>query len=167
MPSTIRRIIAGAAAGVIGTAAMDAVWYRRYRQGGGDAGPVEWDLSTGSTGSFDEASTPGQVGEAVAEAIGVDLPDDAAGVTTDVVHWLTGISYGVGHALLHDERGVVTGGLATGMTAFLNSYLTLGAAGFYQPIWDYEAEELAKDLGAHLAYGLAAAAAYRVLRRRG
>jgi hypothetical protein len=33
----------------------------------------------------------------------------------------------------------------------------------YKPIWKYDAETLAKDLSAHLVYGLAPATALRVL----
>ena len=39
----------GVIAGIVGTAAMDLVWYRRYRNGGGDA--------SFATGSSDRRST--------------------------------------------------------------------------------------------------------------
>ena len=39
----------------------------------------------------------------------------------------------------------------------------LPAAKLYKPIWEYDRKTLAKDLGAHLVYGLATASAFRVL----
>jgi hypothetical protein len=39
-------------------------------------------------------------------------------------------------------------------------------AKLYKPIWEYDAETLAKDLSAHLAYGLATAATFGLLERR-
>jgi len=41
----------------------------------------------------------------------------------------------------------------------------LGAAGIYEPIWRYDKETLAKDLSAHLVFGVATAAAYRLVAR--
>lgn len=155
-------IVKGAVAGAVGTLAMDAVWFRRYRDGGGEQGFADWEFATDTT-SFEDAAAPGKVGQRVAEKAGVDLPDETAGLTTNVVHWLTGVGYGIGHALSQHRRGVVTGGVLTGVGAFLNSYASLGALGIYEPIWEYDRETLAKDLTAHLAFGLATAAAFRAL----
>lgn len=160
--SLIRRIVTGAVAGAAGTLAMDLLWYSRYRRGGGDQPFTEWEFSS-ATSSFDEASAPGEVGKMAADAVGVELPDEAAGPTTDVVHWLTGIGYGVGHGLLQDGRGPVAGGMLTGLGAFSNSYATLGALGVYDPIWEYDAETIRDDVTAHLTFGLAAGATYRLL----
>ena len=33
----------------------------------------------------------------------------------------------------------------------------------YKPIWEYDAKTLAKDLGAHIAYGAGTAGAFRLL----
>lgn len=158
----IATILKGALAGAAGTLAMDAVWYRRYRSGGGDDPFAAWEFSADTT-SFEEASAPGKVGRMAAEKVGIDLPDETAGLTTNVVHWLTGIGYGIGHAVLQRRRGLLGGGVSTGVGAFLNSYATLGALGVYDPIWEYDRETLAKDLSAHLAFGLATATAFRLL----
>jgi hypothetical protein len=45
----------------------------------------------------------------------------------------------------------------------LQSYAVLVPAKLYKPIWEYDVPTLAKDLSAHLVYGLAAAATLRVL----
>jgi hypothetical protein len=160
----LRRVVAGAAAGAAGTLAMDLVWYRRYRKDGGTGGFTDWELAT-SIRSFDEAPAPGKAGKKIADAVGVDLPDEAAGVTTNVMHWLTGVGYGLGHGLLHHRRSLLVGGLATGAGAIANSYVTLGALGIYKPVWQYDRDTLLKDLSAHLVFGLATSLVYRVLAR--
>lgn len=162
MRRLLQRLVAGVLAGAAGTLAMDLVWYRRYRQGGGDDGFADWEFAT-STTSFDDASAPGQVGKKLADIVGVDLPDGQAGVTTNVMHWLTGIGYGLSHAALQDGRGRLLGGALTGAGAFSNSYATLGAMGIYEPIWTYDRDTLQKDLSAHLAFGIATSLTYRIL----
>jgi len=159
--SIVGKVVRGAVAGAVGTAAMDLVWYRRYRAGGGEDGFRDWEFATGTT-SYEQAGAPAKVAEKAASAVGADLPDDTAATATNVVHWLTGLGYGVARALL-GPGGVAVGGAATGVGAFLNSYATLGAMGIYDPIWEYDRETLTKDLTAHLTFGLATAAAYRLL----
>ena len=39
----------------------------------------------------------------------------------------------------------------------------LPQAGLYKPIWKYDVETLAKDLSAHLAYGVTTATAFWLL----
>lgn len=163
MTTLVRRAAAGAIAGAVGTLAMDLIWYARHRQGDGDEPFTDWEFSA-STDSFEDASAPGRVGKRIADTLGVDLPDEAAGETSNVMHWLMGVGYGVGHGVLNDGRSTVAAGLLTGVGAFANSYATLGVIGVYEPIWEYDAETLWKDLSAHLAFGLATSAAYRLLR---
>ncbi|MFU8840112.1 MAG: hypothetical protein ACNA8R_05260 [Nitriliruptoraceae bacterium] len=162
MTSFVTRIALGAVAGAIGTVAMDLVWYGRYRRGGGEDGPLTWEFA-GSVASFEEASAPGQVGKRLADTVGVTLPDSAAATTTNAMHWLTGAGYGVAHALLLDGRPPLPAGVATGAGAVANSYATLGAMGIYEPIWRYDAATIAKDVTAHLVFGVATSLAYRAL----
>ncbi|MFO8076832.1 MAG: hypothetical protein R6T85_12025 [Egibacteraceae bacterium] len=161
-----RRLLTGMAAGLVGTVAMDLLWYGRYRRGGGEGGIVDWEFASG-TASFAEASAPGQVGRIVADALGVDLPEASAATTTNVVHWLTGAGYGLAHGLLLDRPGVAAAGVATGLGAVANSYATLGALGVYEPPWAYDAATLRDDVSAHLVFGLATSLAYRLLRGQG
>lgn len=160
--SLFRRIVAGAIAGGIGTLAMDYVWYSRYKRGGGEDGFVDWEFAT-STTSFEEASAPGQAGKKMADAVGLELPHDAAGDTTNVMHWLTGVGYGVGHGVFQHRRNPMIGGAVTGAGAFANSYAMMGAMGIYEPIWEYDRETLGKDLSAHLVFGVTTGLAYRIL----
>lgn len=163
----VRNLGRGAVAGALGTLAMDALWYRRYRDGGGEEAFLDWELA-GATSSFDEAGAPAKMGKRIADAVEIDLPDDAAGTVTNVVHWLTGVGYGaVVQAVVADRRNVAASGLATGVGAFAASYAVLGSLGLYQPIWEYEADTLRDDLTAHLAFGAVTALAFRVLSWRG
>lgn len=161
------RVAKGVVAGAVGTLAMDLLWWSRHRRAGGQDSFTEWSFSSNSTSSFEEASAPGQVGRRAAGLVGVDLPDEVAGTTTDVVHWLTGAGYGTAHALLNDgrRRRPLVAGLLTGAGAFVNSYATLGAIGVYEPIWEYDAATLAQDLSAHLLFGAATGLAHAALSR--
>jgi hypothetical protein len=155
----VGRAARGALAGVVGTLAMDVLWWSRYRRGGGRDGFADWELATGTT-SFDDAPAPGRVGQRVAQLAGFDLPDERAAATTNVVHWLTGVGYGAAHGVLHDRRRSLVGGMLTGLTAFVSSYATLGPLGVYEPIWEYDGRTLAQDLSAHLVFGVVTGAAY-------
>jgi len=42
-------------------------------------------------------------------------------------------------------------------------YVVLPLLGVYKPIWEYDLETLGKDLSAHLVFGTATAAAFRLL----
>ncbi|MDQ3177638.1 MAG: hypothetical protein M3Q72_08840, partial [Actinomycetota bacterium] len=89
----LRSAVVGVAAGAVATLAMDLVWYRRFREGGGDASFSEWALTSSAT-SFDEAPAPAQVGKLVADAVGVELPTSSIAAANTVVHWATGSSWG-------------------------------------------------------------------------
>jgi hypothetical protein len=156
----------GAVAGAIGTLAMDALWYARSRRDGGTRPFHEWELS--SAEDFDGAGAPAEVGRRVVRRVlGRDLPDRAASTTADVVHWSTGVQWGALFGLAGGMGRVPppVSGLVLGVVAWGTAYGVLGAAGIYQPIWQYDATTLAKDLSAHLVFGLASAAAFDVLRR--
>lgn len=164
MSTLIRRLTRGAIAGAAGTVAMDLFWYRGYRERGGEQPFARWAFSSGID-SFEDAGPPAQLAEKLAERLGVELPERAAGTVSDVVHWLTGTGYGalVQGLVIHDRRNPAASALATGGVAWLNAYVTLGAVGLYKPIWEYDRKTLAKDLTAHLAYGAGTALTYRAL----
>jgi hypothetical protein len=44
-----------------------------------------------------------------------------------------------------------------GVGVWAAGYVVLPAFGVYEPIWNYDAETLRKDLSAHLVFGVAAA----------
>lgn len=165
MAGLVGRLTRGVLAGMAGTLAMDLLWWSRHRRGGGKDGFTDWEFASGAS-SFEEAGPPAKVGQRAAGLVGIDLPDEVAGTTTNVVHWLTGVGYGVGHALRRsDGSHPLRSGVTTGVGAFASSYVTLGAMGLYEPIWEYDAETLAKDLSAHVLFGAATGLTYAALSR--
>jgi hypothetical protein len=155
----------GTFAGLIGTATMDLVLYRRYKRAGGTDGLFDWEFSSG-TDSYDAAAAPAQVGKRIVEGIlQTELEPRTARSMNNVVHWATGVLWGATHgALAGSARKPRAGyGLATGTLAWLASYALLAPAKLYNPIWEYPGSVLAKDLSAHLAYGLGTGAAFQIL----
>lgn len=147
---------------------MDLVWYSRYRRGGGTDGFGDWELSAG-TEDFEHAGTPAQVGRRLARDLAhVELPDSAAALTNNVVHWATGVQWGAlyGVAAAAGLKPGLRSGVLLGIVACSTSYVVLPALGLYKPIWAYDGPTLAKDYSAHLAFGSAAGAACWALRRR-
>jgi uncharacterized membrane protein YagU involved in acid resistance len=96
---------------------------------------------------------------------GRELPPERAGLVNNVTHWgygiLGGVQYGIVAESLRTPR--VRYGLAFGASVWAASYVVLPAAKLYKPIWEYDRVTLAKDLSAHLVYGVATATALRLL----
>jgi hypothetical protein len=154
----------GVLAGVVGTCAMDLVWYGRYRAGGGDSSFGDWEFRSEIDG-FEHAPAPAKVGKIVASKVNIDLPDSAASLTNNVVHWATGVSWGITASLLRPLPGVgaLKSGLVAGVAAWSTSYAVLPKLGVYKPITEYDAKTLWKDLSAHLVFGAAVGSASFVL----
>jgi hypothetical protein len=161
----IGALVRGMVAGAMGTAAMDLVWFYRYKRGGGESSFIEWEFSVGLD-DWSKASAPGQLGKRLFEAFFQrELSPRWAALTNNVMHW----SYGMGWGGLY---GLVAGsathvrirwGLPFGSVVWGASYVILPQAGVYKPIWEYDVPTLAKDLSAHLVYGVSTAAAFRAL----
>jgi len=58
-----------------------------------------------------------------------------------------------------------TEGVLFGPTVWLSSYVVLPLVKIYEPIWDYDVKTLAKDLSAHLVFGLTTATLFAAARR--
>jgi hypothetical protein len=154
----------GVVAGAVGTMALDAYWYVRYRAGGGTTGPLRWEFVTEQ--DWDRISAPGRLGRKLIEGVtGKPLAPRWAPLVNNVMHW----GYGVGSAAVY---GVVAGslrkprplyGVPFGVIVWLNGYAVLPLAHVYKPIWEYDATTLATDLGGHLVYGLATGATFAAL----
>ena len=160
-------IARGLVAGAIGTAAMDALLFSRYRRGGGEGSFGSWELSSGVTG-WEDAPAPAHVGKRLVEGLfGVELPPSRASLVNNVTHWgygiLGGAQYGVAAASLPKSR--IRHGLPFGASVWASGYVMLPAMKLYEPIWKYDARTLANDLSAHLVYGLATATGLRLLSR--
>jgi hypothetical protein len=160
----------GVAGGIVATAAMDALWYRRYRAEGGEDGFSTWEFSTPANTFDDDAPAPARVAKRIADTVGFELPDSSVATANNLVHWTTGVGWGkvAGLASAALPLPALVVGLVTGATAWGTSYAVLGAAGIYRPIAEYDSETLWKDLSAHLVFGAALGAALTIFgpRRR-
>jgi hypothetical protein len=163
-----RSLGAGALAGALGTVAMDLLWYRRYRREHGRRGFAHWEFADDVV-SWDTAPAPGQVGRKVEQLVLRRTPPEAwARPTTNVVHWATGVGWGLNLALARSARPRSRAlGLALGPAAWLASYAVLPLIKVYKPIWKYDARTLGKDLSAHLVYGVVAAVGFELLTAAG
>lgn len=166
MAKFIRGAFAGAAAGALGTLAMDLVWYRRYRSGGGTQAFVAWETSEGTDG-YENAAAPARTAKAVADMVGITLPDSTARTVNNVVHWITGIGWGKAHGIVASVVGTSTPllGPLTGVAAWSTSYAVLPTLGVYQPMGEYDKDVLKQDLTAHLVFGAVMGVTYRMLTR--
>ena len=144
---------------------MDLELYRRYRRGGGKDSLWRWEFASGVM-TWDEASAPGHVGEKVERLVTGQPPPDAwARTTTNLVHWATGIGWGLQYGALAGvtSRHRWLRAVALGPTAWLSGYVVLPLAGVYKPIWEYDVRNLAEDLSAHFVYGGATSTAFALL----
>jgi hypothetical protein len=148
---------------------MDAVWYARYRRGGGDKAPLAWEFGL-DVERWEDAPAPAQLGRRLFRAItGRDLPVEKAALVNNVMHWGYGIGWGAafgaveGSPRTRSRLSVATGGVPFGAAVWASSYATLPLVGLYKPIWEYDAAVLTRDLTAHLAYGLGTSATYALL----
>ena len=161
-------VVRGVVAGTIGTLAMDLVWFTRYKRGGGKSGFADWEFSS-EIHTWEQAPAPAQVGKRLVEGVfRVELPHHRARLVNNIVHWATGVlggaQYGLAAGSIRAPR--VWYGVPFGATVWGSGYVVLPAAGLYQQIWEYDRETLAKDLSAHLVYGLTTAAVFNGLSSR-
>jgi hypothetical protein len=157
--------IRGAVASALGTLAMDASLYRRYRHDGGDSAFAGWESSEGIV-SWEDAPAPALVGKQLLERVlGHELSPRYARSLNNATHWGYGIAAGVGYGLIvgSRRRPEVWFGLPFGAAVWASGYAVLPQFGVYEPIWKYDLETLGKDLSAHLIFGTATAAAFALL----
>jgi Family of unknown function (DUF6789) len=160
----IRSAIAGAVGGLVGTFAMDLLWYRRFRAGGGTQRFLAWETSEGTDG-YENAPAPARTAKVVADMAGVDLPDSTARAVNNIVHWITGIGWGKAYGVTSSVLGTSSPlfGPVMGVVAWGTSYAALPRLGVYQPMSEYEVDVLWEDLSAHLVYGAVLGITYRML----
>lgn len=164
----IGAIVAGAFAGVAGTAAMDAVGWARARRDGEKASFGAWELAEGVDG-WDGAPAPAEVGRRLAEGyLKRPLPNRLARPVTNAVHWGTGAGWGAVLGIVAGTMPLspVAGGLAFGSAVWLASYAALVPPGIYKPMREYDAVTLWKDWSGHAVFGIAASAIMRAITPR-
>jgi hypothetical protein len=162
--SMVRPIATGVAAAALGTLAMDVSIYRRYRHDGGAEAFPAWEFSDGLT-SWDNAPAPARVAKKLLEQLlGRDVPPRYARALNNATHWGMGLGTGAAYGLLVGTMGSkVRYGVPFGAAVWAGGYVVLPRLGVYEQIWKYDLETLAKDLGAHLVFGTATAAAFALL----
>jgi hypothetical protein len=147
----LRSVVVGAAAGAVGTVALNATTYA--------------DMAIRGRPS---SSVPSQVVERLAEKAGFDLSsDDSAtqnrksglgALSGYVVGLGVGTAYGLVRPLLGDVP-VGRAGVALGLAAMAGSDVPAAALGVTNPA-EWSAASWASDIVPHLAYGLVSAIAY-------
>ena len=160
-------VVRGAVAGAAGTAAMDTLLFSRYRRSGGESSFPDWEFSSGLT-TWKDAPAPAHVGKRLVEGVfDRSLPAKRAALVNNVTHWGYGVLAGVQYAILAGSqmRRRVRWGLPFGATVWASGYVVLPVAKLYEPIWRYDRKTLARDLSAHLVYGLGTAGVLRLLAR--
>lgn len=162
-------VVRGMVAGAAGTVAMDTVWFARYRSSGGASGFASWEFSSGLC-RWDQAPAAAKVGKRLVEGLFQrELPEREAALVNNLTHWaygvLAGIQYGIVAGSLRTPR--IRYGLPFGAAVWACGYAVLPEVGLYKPIQEYDRDTLAKDLSAHLAYGLGTAAAFNLSDLRG
>jgi len=163
--SAVGPAVRGVAASGPGTLAMDASLYRRYRHDGGDVAFPAWESSAGLDG-WENAPAPALVAKRLLEGVlGHELPPPYARFLNNATHWGFGLAAGGGYGLLLGSRRTpkLWYGLPFGAAVWASGYVVLPLLGVYEPIWKYDLKTLANDLSAHLVFGTATAAAFRLL----
>jgi hypothetical protein len=158
-------MVRGVAASAVGTLAMDTLLYRRYRRDGGTAAFPGWESSEGVV-SWENAPAPALVAKRSLEGVlHHDVPPRYARALNNATHWGFGLATGAVYGLLlgPGRTSKLWYGLPFGAAVCANGYVVLPLLGAYKPIWEYDLVTLAKDLSAHLVFGTATAAAYRLL----
>jgi hypothetical protein len=161
-------VAGGILAGAIGTVSMDTARYVMYRRAGGTDSPRAWEF--GPVDSWEKAPDPGQAVRRLIEGFTQrKIPDRWAWLTSTAAHWGYGSAAGAAYGVLAGSlpRPRARYGLPFGAAVWAGSYVVLPAAGLYQPIWEYDAKTLAKDLSAHLAYGTGTGVTFWLLAKHG
>jgi len=157
-------VVSGLLAGVAGTVGLDTVRYLEYRRGGGKDSPLAWEFAP--VDSWEKAPEPGQVVKRLVEGFTQrEIPDRWAWLISTAAHWGYGSTWAALYGILAGSlrRPHPAYGLPFGTAVWASGYAALPQAGLYKQIWEYDSKTLAKDLGAHLAYGACTGVAFWLL----
>jgi hypothetical protein len=140
----LRALTRGVLAGATGTAAMTAAQTAYYKATGAES-----------------STTPAEVAKRIVRGVlQRDVSEDRTETLNTAMHWLYGTSWGAlyGLAARRPTLGVVFGTVVWGA-----SLVELPAMKLAPPVWEMPPSSIGPDLGFHLVYGTAVAAAHRVL----
>jgi hypothetical protein len=162
--SVLNSILRGAGAGAVGTLAMDTLLYRRYLRGDGRSSFLAWESSDGVE-RWESAPAPALVAKQLIERLTKsEVPARHARTLNNLTHWGFGLANGALYGLaLRSRRSKTRYGLPFGAAVWASGYVVLPRLGVYEQIWKYDLETLERDLGAHVVFGTATAAAFALL----
>jgi hypothetical protein len=166
--SPMGAIAGGALAGAVGTVAMDLIWFARYRRGGGTSTFIDWEFARGLR-DWEAAPAPAQVGKRLVEGfLQRELKPELAAPMTNVMHWGYGMFWGILYGIVAGTQPHPKAryGAVLGPVVWASAYAVLPPSGIYKPMWEYDAKTLARDLSAHIGYGMATAGTFRALASR-
>jgi hypothetical protein len=152
-PSPWRGALAGLAAGLVASAAMDA--FQRLA------------ATLSDSGGGDESATSRAADRVSQAATGAPVPDARKAAAGQAVHYVTGALLGLGYGVLAEYRPAATGDFGTRFaltTATLLDEGAVPAAGLGDAPWQTPASGHAYALASHLVFGTAAEATRRTLR---
>jgi hypothetical protein len=124
-------------------------------EGGGDAPSDPWAT----------APAPAKVARKFAtDVLGRDVSPDRIPLLTNLMHWGTGVGWGVAYGIAERALpgGTLRKGLAWGTTVWAASYAQLVPMGIYEPPWKYPPRVLGLDLSYHLVYGVGTGLGHRI-----
>jgi hypothetical protein len=151
--SPLRAVGTGLVAGAAGTAAMTAAQTVYYKKTGNQP-----------------STTPAEVGRRLIRGVlQRDVPEDRTDLLNNAMHVAYGTSWGAALGIVAGSAARRPPALRTGLAFALSvwgaSLVELPLMDVAPPPWEWGATALATDLGFHLVYGTAAAAAFGVLNR--
>ncbi len=160
----------GLVAGAIGTAFMTIAQELTAKlQGSGDDGEQQGPEQSQPEDPWQQASAPAKVAKRISEGVFQhEVSPDRISLLTHGMHWSYGTGwgavYGLAQATIHAPT--LRHGLLFGTGVWAMSYVELVPMGLYEPPWKYSPSAIATEVGYHLVYGTATAAAYSLLDRR-
>lgn len=147
--SPLEAVGKGLLAGVVGTAAMTAAQTAYYK-------------ATGAEGS----NTPAEAVKKIVRGLtGKQISDEHDETLTNATHWAYGTSWGAVYGLAESRAGlpIPRGGVGFGLAVWAASLVHMPLLGLAPPVWEYPPSAFPPDIGFHLVYGIATAAAYAAI----
>ena len=160
-PTPLGAVTRGLAAGVVGTAVMTLVQElsAKLQAPSDGAAPPPQD-------PWAQASAPAKVGRRIIEGVFEHpVPPERIGLLTNVMHWAYGTGWGAIYGIVEGTfpGHSVRRGLLFGSGVWVMGYVQLVPMGIYELPWRYPAQDVALELGYHLAYGVGVDTGHRLL----
>jgi hypothetical protein len=159
----------GVAAGVAGTGLMTLAQTlpAKLQSSGGETDDDR--KTTEQQDPWEQASAPAKVARRFIEGVfHREVPPKQIPLLTHAMHWGYGTGWGAVYGVAQGTLRVppLRHGLVFGTTVWAMSYVQLVPMGLYEPPWRYAPQDIAMEVGYHLAYGVGVAGAFRVLAGR-